>query len=100
MRVNLVNLPRIRPHQVTGHLSRGEPASKVIPSRLEQRPQRHTLLRKGFDFGFVLYSKLVKPVAVPPGLARFATKPAATGSFTERNTIGTVGAARCTAAAC
>src|SRR6516162_10236083 len=36
------------------------------------------------------YSGLVKPVALPPGRARLATKPAPTGSTTCANTIGTV----------
>jgi len=36
------------------------------------------------------YSGLVKPVALPPGRARFATKPAPTGSTACANTIGTV----------
>jgi hypothetical protein len=31
-----------------------------------------------------------KPVALPPGRAKFATKPAPTGSMTTTNTIGTV----------
>ena len=35
-------------------------------------------------------SKIVKPVALPPGRARLATKPAPTGSTTCTNTIGTV----------
>jgi hypothetical protein len=36
----------------------------------------------------MLGSKLVKPVMLPPGCARLATKPAATGSLTSVNTIG------------
>ena len=36
------------------------------------------------------YSKLVKPVAFPPGLAKASTKPAPTGSGTIVNTIGIV----------
>ena len=36
------------------------------------------------------YSKIVNPVALPPGRARLATKPAPTGSMTTANTIGTV----------
>ena len=36
------------------------------------------------------YSNIVNPVALPPGRARLATKPAPTGSMTITNTIGTV----------
>ena len=36
------------------------------------------------------YSKIVNPVALPPGRARLSTKPAPTGSMTTANTIGTV----------
>src|SRR5262245_12491558 len=36
------------------------------------------------------YSNMRKPVALPPGRAKFATKPAPTGSMTTANTIGTV----------
>ena len=35
-------------------------------------------------------SKLVKPVTLPPGRARFSTMPSLTGSGTMVNTIGTV----------
>ena len=38
----------------------------------------------------MLYSKIMKPVALPPGRARLSTKPAPTGSATIGNTIGTV----------
>ena len=36
-----------------------------------------------------LYSNIMNPVALPPGLARLSTKPAATGSPITGNTIGT-----------
>ena len=36
------------------------------------------------------YSKIVKPVALPPGRARLSTKPAPTGSGVPVNTIGMV----------
>jgi hypothetical protein len=36
------------------------------------------------------YSNTVKPVMLPPGIARLSTKPAPTGSITLPNTIGTV----------
>src|SRR5262245_20185211 len=37
-----------------------------------------------------LYSKAMKPVALPPGRAKLSTKPAATGSPTVGDTTGTV----------
>jgi hypothetical protein len=37
-----------------------------------------------------LYSKIMKPVALPPGRAKLSTKPAATGSPATGNTIGMV----------
>ena len=36
------------------------------------------------------YSKIVNPLALPPGRARLLTNPAPTGSMTIANTIGTV----------
>ena len=39
-------------------------------------------------FALMPYSKLIKPVAFPPGRARLSTKPAPTGSGTFANTIG------------
>ena len=45
-----------------------------------------------------LCSKMVKPVMLPPGLARLATKPSLTGSVTITNTIGVVRVRRCIAA--
>src|SRR5262249_40110247 len=41
-------------------------------------------------FPLMPYSKIMKPVALPPGSARLATKPAPTGSATVTNTIGIV----------
>ena len=38
----------------------------------------------------MLYSTVMKPVALPPGRARLSTKPAPTGSAATGNTIGTV----------
>ena len=38
----------------------------------------------------MLNSNRVNPVALPPGRAKLATKPAPTGSVTCTNTIGTV----------
>ena len=36
----------------------------------------------------MLYSNMIKPVALPPGRAMLSTKPAPTGSTTTTNTIG------------
>ena len=41
------------------------------------------------------YSNMEKPVALPPGRARLATKPAPTGSMTPTKAIGTVRLRRC-----
>src|SRR2546429_257091 len=43
------------------------------------------------------YSDNVKPVVLPPGCAKLATRPPPTGSVTFVNTIGTVRVARCNA---
>ena len=47
-------------------------------------------LSSSSHFPLMPYSKLMKPVALPPGRARLSTKPAPTGSTTAGNTIGTV----------
>ena len=47
-------------------------------------------LSSSSHFPLMLYSKFMKPVALPPGRARLSTKPAPTGSATTGNTIGTV----------
>ena len=47
-------------------------------------------LSSSSHFPPMLYSKFMKPVALPPGRARLSTKPAPTGSATTGNTIGTV----------
>ena len=54
-------------------------------------------LRSCSHFPARLYSNCVKPVILPPGRARLATKPAPTGSIDCASTIGTVRLARCTA---
>ena len=41
-------------------------------------------------FPLRLYSNCMKPVALPPGRAKLATRPAPTGSAVPANTIGTV----------
>jgi hypothetical protein len=48
-----------------------------------------TSLRSSSHFPPIEGSKLVKPVALPPGRARLSTNPAPTGSGTLVNTIGT-----------
>ena len=47
-------------------------------------------LSSSSHFPLMPYSNVVNPVALPPGRARLATKPAPTGSTTTTNTIGTV----------
>src|SRR5499427_9006707 len=47
-------------------------------------------LSRSSNFALKLNSKLVKPVALPPGRAKLATKPLPTGSIVVTNTIGTV----------
>jgi hypothetical protein len=49
-------------------------------------------------FALMPYSNDVKPVVLPPGRARLATKPAPTGSTMPTNTIGTVRLTCCSAA--
>ena len=55
-------------------------------------------LSNSSHFALMPYSNAVKPVTLPPGRARLATKPAPTGSITCTNTIGTVRVACCNAA--
>src|SRR5262249_13234906 len=55
-------------------------------------------LSSASHFGLRPYSKTVKPVVLPPGRAKLATKPAPTGSMTPTNTIGTLRVSRCNAA--
>jgi hypothetical protein len=62
-------------------------AARVMPGT--------TSLRTSSHFPLTPYSKFVKPVALPPGRARLATKPAPTGSAVCVNTIGTVRVASC-----
>jgi hypothetical protein len=47
-------------------------------------------LSSSSHFPPMLYSAVMKPVTLPPGRARLSTTPAATGSKTAGNTIGTV----------
>jgi hypothetical protein len=46
-------------------------------------------LSSSSHFPLMLYSKLINPVAFPPGRAKLATKPPPTGSVTCTNTMGT-----------
>src|SRR5262249_14333847 len=57
-------------------------AARVISGAMSLSSSSH--------FPPMLYSKLVKPVAFPPGRARLSTIPAPTGSTATGNTIGTV----------
>jgi hypothetical protein len=47
-------------------------------------------LSSSSHFPVMAGSRLAKPVVLPPGLARLATKPLPTGSSTLANTIGIV----------
>src|SRR5262245_32620843 len=49
-----------------------------------------TCLSSSGHFPLKLYSNERKPVALPPGRAKFSTRPAATGSDAVGHTIGTV----------
>src|SRR5262249_16257977 len=64
--------------------------TRVTPGAISLSSSNH--------FPLMLYSKTVNPVALPPGCARLATKPAPTGSTTVTNTIGTLRVACCNAA--
>ena len=54
-----------------------------------------TSLSSSSHFPLKPYSIVVNPVALPPGRAKLATKPALTGSITCTNTIGMVRVIRC-----
>src|SRR6187431_871893 len=69
-----------------------DPSRVAHIDRAHLHPERR---RRGLDRAPLavplrLYSKLIKPVALPPGRDRLSTKPAPTGSATATNTIGTV----------
>src|SRR5262249_2196126 len=69
--------------------SHGLDNSKLADSRtLGVIPKDHHASDARRDLLEQLYSVVMKPVALPPGRARLATKPAATGSPTIGNTIG------------
>ena len=63
----------------------GFAGSKTSATRLT--PGAHSLISSN-HFPPIENSKLVKPVMLPSGRAKFVTKPAATGSGTCTNTIG------------
>ena len=65
-------------------------AARVTPGAICLSSSSHLPLR--------LYSNCIKPVVLPPGRARLATKPLPTGSSVIENTIGTVRVACCKAA--
>ena len=52
-------------------------------------------LSRSSNFAFRLNSNAVKPVLLPPGCARLATRPLPTGSIVNTNTIGMVRLACC-----
>ena len=56
-----------------------------------------TCLSSSIHLALRLYSKVIKPVVLPPGLSRRSTRPAPTGSETSTNTIGNVRLTRCKA---
>jgi hypothetical protein len=57
-------------------------ATRLTPGAICLSTSSHLLLRP--------YSNIRKPVALPPGRAKLATKPVPTGSTTTTNTIGMV----------
>ena len=68
------------------------------PRRTAARVTRGSIsLSSSSHFALVPYSNEMKPVVLPPGRARLATKPALTGSAMPTNTIGTVRVACCRA---
>src|SRR5262249_56915804 len=62
-------------------------ATRVKPGAIGLSSQSH--------FTLMLFPDTANPVALPPGRARLAAKPPATGSETDTNTIGTVLVVRC-----
>ena len=57
-------------------------ATRFVPGAISLSSSSH--------FPLIAYSKLLKPVMLPPGRAMLGTKPALSGSETPTNTIGTV----------
>src|SRR5262245_48846623 len=64
--------------------SRSPATGRGLSDRSDHRGPPHD----SSHFALMPYSKLMKPVALPPGRARLSTKPAATGSGTATNTMG------------
>ena len=69
-----------------------------IPKDRHSRHARRDLFEQLQPFPAHAVFERVKPVALPPGRAKLATKPAPTGSVTTTNTIGTVRVACCNGA--
>src|SRR5262245_34407748 len=66
------------------------PDVKAASRRTEARVTPGAIcLSSSSHFPLIPYSKLINPVALPPGRARFSMKPPPTGSATCTNTIGT-----------
>src|SRR5262249_6563560 len=65
----------------------GLPASRMTAARATPGA---ICLSSSTYFPLMLYSKVMKPVTLPPGRARLSTKPAPTGSPAIGKTIGTV----------
>src|SRR5215831_7351820 len=57
-----------------------------IPEHRHSRDAWRDLFCSSSHFPLILYSNAMKPVALPPGLAKLFTKPAPTGSATAANT--------------
>src|SRR5262245_43427171 len=70
--------------EVTFEIDRGQ----FVPGR--QCDDGATCLSSSNHFPLKLNSVTMKPVTLPPGLARLSTTPRPTGSFMTGNTIGTV----------
>jgi hypothetical protein len=79
----------------TGRFRRGLVNSRMTATRVTRGA---ISLSSSSHFGLTPYSKFMNPVMLPPGRERLSTKPAATGSETSTNTIGTVRVAGCNAA--
>ena len=56
-----------------------------------------SVFRNSIHLALMPASKLVNPVTLPPGRAKFVTKPLLTGSTTTANTIGMIPVLSCNA---
>src|SRR5215472_13531811 len=76
----------LRPRRRTERRRRSSPRSAAAP----HLPQGIVARSSSSRFGPICAVKLVTPVRLPPGRARLATSPIATGSPPTKNTIGIV----------